>query len=79
MIAQHRRLTFAALHFVGLKSVRFMLWDNGGSGGRRAQFFQLPFRAADRLHCLAVIVGVSHAIAFYHESQQRKRTAHLET
>jgi two-component system, LytTR family, sensor kinase len=77
-------LTFAALHFVGLMSVRFVLWDNGGKweGATWAQFFQRHiFEQLDwSLMVYAVIVGVSHAIAFYHESQQRRlRAAHLET
>jgi signal transduction histidine kinase len=77
-------LTFAALHFVGLMSVRFVLWDNGGKweGATWAQFFQRHiFEQLDwSLMVYAVIVGVSHAIAFYHEAQQRRlRAAHLET
>jgi two-component system, LytTR family, sensor kinase len=77
-------LTFAAAHFVSLMGVRFILWENGGkwSGATWAQFFQRHiFEQLDwSLMVYAVIVGVSHAVAFYHESQQRKvRAAQLET
>jgi two-component system, LytTR family, sensor kinase len=77
-------LAFATVHFVGLIGVRFVLWDNGGkwSGATWAQFFQRRiFEQLDwSLMVYAVIVGVSHAIAFYNESQQRKvRAAQLET
>jgi two-component system, LytTR family, sensor kinase len=72
-------LTFAALDFGGMLGVRFMLWTDAGkwSGSTWAQFLQR--RLFDQLDwslmVYAVIVGVSHAIAFYHESQQRKLTA----
>jgi two-component system LytT family sensor kinase len=77
-------LTFAALHFAGLMSIRFVLWPNGGKspGATWPQFFQRRiFEQLDwSLMVYSVIVGVSHAIAFYHESQQRRiRAAQLET
>ena len=77
-------LTFAATHFVALMGVRFILWDNGGKwvGATWAQFFQRHiFEQLDwSLMVYGVVVGVSHAVAFYHESQQRKlRAAQLET
>jgi hypothetical protein len=77
-------LAFAALNFVAMMGVRFALWENGGKypGATWAQFFQRHiFEQLDwSLMVYAVIVGVSHAIAFYHESQQRKlRAAQLET
>jgi two-component system LytT family sensor kinase len=77
-------LTFAAFHFVGLMSVRFLLWPDGGKwyGATWSQFFQRKiFEQLDwSLMVYAVIVGVSHAIAFYHESQERKlKAAQLET
>jgi len=77
-------LTFAAACIVSLVGVRFMLFENGGkwAGATWAQFFQrIVFEQLDWcLMVYAVIVGVSHAIAFYHESQQRKlRAAQLET
>jgi two-component system LytT family sensor kinase len=69
-------LTFAAVDFVGMMGVRFLLWDNAGKwyGATWAQFFQRQlFEQLDwSLMVYAVIVGASHAIAFYHESQQRK-------
>jgi len=77
-------LTFAGVCFVGMMGVRFILWENGGKwvGATWAQFFQRQiFEQLDwTLMVYAVIVGVSHAIAFFHESQQRKvRAAQLET
>jgi two-component system, LytTR family, sensor kinase len=77
-------LTFAFLHFVGLMGVRFLLWTDGGkwSGATWGQFLQRRiFEQLDwSLMVYAVIVGVSHAIAYYHESQERKlKEAHLET
>jgi len=77
-------LVFAAAHFVALMGVRFILWENGGKwvGATWAQYFQRHiFEQLDwSLMVYAVMVGVSHAIAFYHESQQRKvRAAQLET
>jgi two-component system, LytTR family, sensor kinase len=69
-------LTFAAADFVGMMGVRFLLWDNAGKwyAATWAQFLQRQlFEQLDWcLMVYAVIVGVSHAIAFYHESQQRK-------
>ena len=77
-------LVFAALHFVCLMGVRFILWEDGGkwSDATWAQFFQRRiFEQLDwSLMVYTVIVGVSHAVAFYHESQQRRlRAAQLET
>jgi two-component system, LytTR family, sensor kinase len=76
-------LTFAAADFVGMMGVRFLLWDDAGKyyTATWAQFLQR--RLFDQLDwslmVYAVIVGVSHAIAFYHESQQRKlASAQLE-
>jgi signal transduction histidine kinase len=76
-------LTFAAVDFLGMMGVRFLLWDNAGKwyGTTWAQFFQRQlFEQLDwSLMVYAVIVGASHAIAFYHESQQRKlASAQLE-
>src|SRR5262245_19418998 len=72
-------LTFAAACIVSLVGVRFMLFENGGkwAGATWAQFFQrIVFEQLDWcLMVYSVIVGVSHAIAFYHESQQRKLRA----
>jgi two-component system LytT family sensor kinase len=77
-------LTFAFVHFVALISVRFLLWPDGGKypSVPWSQFFQNRiFEQLDwSLMVYAVIVGVSHAIAFYHESQERKlKAAQLET
>jgi signal transduction histidine kinase len=77
-------LVFAATCLVCLIGVRFIIWPNAGKPPLRTweQFFQsVIFEQLDwTLMVYAVIVGVSHAIAFYHESQQRKvRAAQLET
>jgi signal transduction histidine kinase len=72
-------LTFAAADFVGMMGVRFLLWENAGKwyGATWAQFLQRQlFEQLDwSLMVYAVIVGVSHAMAYYHESQQRKIAA----
>ena len=77
-------LTFAFVHFVGITSVRFLLWADGGKNPSVpwSKFFQNRiFEQLDwSLMVYAVIVGVSHAVAFYHESQERKlKAAQLET
>jgi two-component system, LytTR family, sensor kinase len=77
-------LTFAAANFVLLTGVRFLLWTDGGkwSGATWSQYFQRRiFEQLDwSLMVYGVIVGVSHAIAYYHESQERKlKAAQLET
>jgi two-component system, LytTR family, sensor kinase len=77
-------LTFAFVHFIGITSVRFLLWADGGkwpSVPWSAYFQRRIFEQLDwSLMVYAVVVGVSHAIAFYHESQERKlKAAQLET
>jgi len=72
-------LVFAGLNFAGLMGVRFLVWENAGKypSATWAQFLQRQlFEQLDwSLMVYAVIVGVSHAIAFYHESQQRRLNA----
>jgi two-component sensor histidine kinase len=77
-------LVFAMLDFAGMLGVRFLLWPNAGKwyGTTWPQFLQQHlFEQLDwSLMVYAAIVGASHAIAFYHESQQRKlATAQLQT
>jgi two-component system LytT family sensor kinase len=77
-------LTFASTHIVGLIAVRFLLYDSGGKSPMVAwpKYFQNRiFEQLDAsLAVYAAIVGVSHAIAYYHESQERKlKSAQLET
>ncbi len=77
-------LTFAGVHFIGMMSVRFLLSADGGKypSVPWSQFFQrrLLEQLDWSLMVYAVVVGVSHAIAFYHESQERKlKSAQLET
>jgi len=77
-------LTFAFVHFVGMTSMRFLLWPDGGKYSSVPWSRYLQNRFLEQLDwslmVYAVIVGVSHAIAFYHESQERKlKAAQLET
>jgi len=75
---------FSFVHIVGLLGVRFLLWENGGKYPTVpwSQYFQNRFfeQMDASLMVYAVIVGVSHAVAYYHEAQQRKiKSAQLET
>jgi two-component system LytT family sensor kinase len=75
---------FSFAHIVGLLGVRFLLWENGGKSPMATweQYFQRKFfeQMDASLMVYAVIVGVSHAVAYYHELQERKlKAAHLET
>jgi signal transduction histidine kinase len=77
-------LAFAFVHFVGITSMRFLLWPDGGKYPSVPWSSYFQRRALEQLDwslmVYAVIVGVSHAIAFYHESQERKlKAAQLET
>jgi two-component system LytT family sensor kinase len=77
-------LLFSCAHLVGLLAVRFLLWENGGKNPNAtwAQYFQRrSFEQLDwSLMVYAVIVGVSHAVAYYHELQERKlKASQLET
>ena len=75
---------FSFAHIIGLLGVRFLLWENGGKSPLATweQYFQRRvFEQMDAsLMVYAVIVGVSHAVAYYHELQERKlKAAQLET
>jgi two-component system LytT family sensor kinase len=77
-------LLFSCAHLVGLLAVRFLLWENGGKNPNAtwSQYFQRrSFEQLDwSLMVYAVIVGVSHAVAYYHELQERKlKASQLET
>jgi len=77
-------LLFAFACLVGMVGMRFLLFDNAGkwSGASWPQFFQrIAFDQIDwSLMVYCVIVGASHAIAFFRESEHRKvRAAQLET
>jgi two-component system, LytTR family, sensor kinase len=77
-------LLFSFAHLLGLLAVRFLLWENGGKNPNAtwAQYFQRrSFEQLDwSLMVYAVIVGVSHAVAYYHELQERKlKASQLET
>jgi two-component system, LytTR family, sensor kinase len=77
-------LTFASTHILGLIAVRFLLYEAGGKPPVvpwQRYFQNRIFEQLDAsLMIYAVIVGVSHAIAYYHESQERKlKAAQLET
>ena len=76
---------FALVRQCGMISVRILLWPNmafKGAGVPWTIYFQRQL-LNDFDWCLMVyasIVGVSHAVAYYHESQQRKvKQATLET
>jgi two-component system, LytTR family, sensor kinase len=78
-------LVFAVVRFIGMLGVRFLLWSDGG--GKPAwmsswTYLQRSFLADMDwiLMVYAAIVGVSHAVAYYYETQERKlKEAHLET
>jgi two-component system, LytTR family, sensor kinase len=77
-------LLFSCAHLIGLLAVRFLLWENGGKSPNAtwSQYFQRrSFEQLDwSLMVYAVIVGVSHAVAYYHELQERRlKAAQLET
>jgi two-component system LytT family sensor kinase len=77
-------LFFSCAHLIGLLAVRFLLWENGGKNPNVSwsQYFQRrSFEQLDwSLMVYAVIVGVSHAVAYYHELQERKlKASQLET
>jgi LytS/YehU family sensor histidine kinase len=77
-------LLFSFAHLIGLLGVRFLLWENGGKSPSAtwAQYFQRrSFEQLDwSLMVYAVIVGISHAVAYYTELQERKlKAAQLET
>jgi two-component system LytT family sensor kinase len=77
-------LTFSAYCFVTMLGMRFILWDNGGKWASATwpEYFQRHMleQLDWSLMVYAVIVGMAHAVAYYHESQQRKvRAAQLET
>jgi len=77
-------LAFALACFVGMLGMRFTLWEDAGkwSGATWPQFLQrVIFEQLDwSLMVYAVIVGASHAIAFFRESEERRvRAAQLET
>jgi signal transduction histidine kinase len=76
-------LLFSAASIGGMIGMRFILWDDAGkwSGATWPQFIQRQiFEQLDwSLMVYAVIVGASHAFAFFRESEQRKlRAAQLE-
>jgi hypothetical protein len=72
-------LTFAGVHFLGMMSVRFLLSADGGKWPSVPWSRFLQARLLEQLDwslmVYAVVVGVSHAIAFYHESQERNLKA----
>ena len=77
-------LAFAVVHFMAMIGLRLLLWTEGGKypGVAWSAYLQRHFfQNLDwSLMVYAAIVGVSHAVAYYHESQERKlREAHLET
>src|SRR4051794_16382837 len=77
-------MVFAFLRFAGMTGVRYLLWS-GSMKSPSVSWWVYAQRnfLLDLDWCLMVysaIVGVSHALAYYHESQQRKlKEAQLET
>jgi signal transduction histidine kinase len=77
-------LFFAVVRFVCMVGVRYLLWSDGGRPAWMSSwtFLQRQFLLDLDwfLMVYAGIVGVSHAIAYYNESQERKlKEAHLQT
>jgi LytS/YehU family sensor histidine kinase len=77
-------LGFAVVRFVAMLGVRFLLWSDGAKPAwlSLSTYIQRQFLMDLDwfLMVYAGIVGGSHAIAYYHESQERKlKEAHLET
>jgi signal transduction histidine kinase len=77
-------LTFSTTHIIALIAVRFLLYEGGGKSPMVPwpKYFQnrILEQLDASLMVYAAIIGVSHAIAYYHESQERKlRAAQLET
>ena len=79
------RCSSRSCRFVGMLGVRFLLWSDGGGKPRGCDLDVSAARSSSSrldwsLMVYAVIVGVSHAVAYYHESQERKlKAAQLET
>ena len=77
-------IAFALVHWLAMVGVRFLLWSHGGKAPMVAWWTYMQRRLLENLDwslmVYAAIVGVSHAIAYYHESQERKlKSAQLET
>jgi signal transduction histidine kinase len=78
-------LVFAVVRFIGMLGVRFLLWTDGGGKPPWMSSWMYVQRSflADMdwiLMVYAAIIGVSHALAYYYESQERKlKEAQLET
>jgi two-component system, LytTR family, sensor kinase len=77
-------VSFALVHWMGMVGVRFLLWTDAGKASWVPWWPYLQRKLLENLDwslmVYAVIVGVSHAIAYYHESQERKlKAAQLET
>jgi two-component system LytT family sensor kinase len=77
-------IIFALVHWLGLIGVRILLWTDGAKHPAVAWWTYMQRRLLENLDwslmVYAAIVGVSHAIAYYHESQERKlKAAQLET
>lgn len=77
-------VSFALVHWIAMLGVRLLLWTNGSKPPWVAWWTYMQRRLLENLDwslmVYAAIVGVSHAIAYYHESQERKlKAAQLET
>lgn len=77
-------IIFALVHWIALIGVRILLWTDGNKMPSVAWWTYMQRRLLENLDwslmVYAAVVGVSHAIAYYHESQERKlKAAQLET
>jgi signal transduction histidine kinase len=75
---------FALVHWLAMLGIRLLLWDHGNKPDWVAWWTYMQRKLLENLDwslmVYAAIVGVSHAIAYYHESQERKlKAAQLET
>jgi two-component system LytT family sensor kinase len=75
---------FAIVRFIGMIGVRFLLWNNGGVPPWMTSwsFLQQNFLTDLDwfLMVYAGIVGASHALAYYHDAQERRlKESQLET
>jgi signal transduction histidine kinase len=75
---------FALVHWLAMIGVRLLLWNHGNKPEWVAWWTYMQRRLLENLDwslmVYAAVVGVSHAIAYYHESQERKlKAAQLET
>ena len=77
-------LMFAVVRFIGFLGVRFLIWSDGGKSPAVPFWTYVQRQFLNDLDWIlmvyAGIVGLSHAVAYYHETQEQKlKEAQLET